>query len=242
MEMAGCHSQPLPDSGSHPRLPTHLDQNHCQGHPESCRLHRNQGLCCPPACPPASGLRGPRAVPWPVGAGDSSTCHTAPPRSCPYPCAQTHTHTQYTRTSPTGLHAHQSTHTFTGVHTSPAAPTHPHEQAQLAERTHAHTHARAHTHSCTQTRCPQHPAGPEPAWPAKREMPALREATVGGAGWQRLSQPRELAGTWQGHRGSRGGWMRTAGGSPWDMAATFRPAGSPGVSSALPQPQVPFER
>lgn len=40
-----------------------------------------------------------------------------------------------------------------------------------------------HTHTYTLP-CPQHPAGPEPASPAKREMPAPREATMGGTGWE----------------------------------------------------------
>lgn len=72
------------------------------------------------------------------------------------------------------LHTHRDTHIWTPANT----PMNTHKQAQLG--THAHTHPGA--------RSTQH-AAPEPASPAKREMPAPREATMGGTGWQPLIQP-----------------------------------------------------
>lgn len=108
------------------------------------------------------------------------------------PCMWAHTHTDHTLLHRVRLHSHRDTYIWT-----PALPRHHGHSGRPAGRRRTHTPGARSTQQ----------AGPEPASPAKREMPAPREATMGGTGWQPLSQPREPAGTWS----SPGGRCRPAG-------------------------------
>ena len=95
--------------------------------------------------------------------------------------------------APESAHPRGYTPVVTGIHTSP--PTLPHTPYTLTCRSswaHMHTHTHTHTHQC-----PQHPAGPEPASPAKHEMPAPGKA-------RKLAAAESAPGCRQGHRQGKG--------------------------------------
>lgn len=147
-----------------------------------------------------------------------------------------HAHT-YTHTNPSTQSepAHPQGHTrlATGIHTSSPTPPH-HTLTSRPSWVHVHTHPHTHTH-----RCPQHPAGPEPASPAKRETPAPGEAPVGGTGWQPLSQPQGAAGPGGRYGPVRAEWEEELAAPlqvlrPGHKAATVRPTSPPSPSSSFP--------
>ena len=111
------------------------------------------------------------------------------------PRVHTGVHTPHagTQCEPLSLHTHGDTHRWSQAFT-PALqhfPTrHTHSHAGPAGHTCTHTHT--HTHQC-----PQHPAGPEPASPAKHEMPAPGKA-------RKLAAAESAPGCRQGHRQGKG--------------------------------------